>query len=102
MILNSKKLIGVLVVAVLVLGVAGIALADPVTITGTINETDGRYVLEAGGKKVILDTNVEQSLLGRPVSVTGTLQTDDSGNEVMMDIEHIQNKRDLTDHPQWQ
>jgi hypothetical protein len=89
MIQTSKKMIGVLMVALLVLGMASAAFADPVTVSGTIIETDDNYLLDTGDKKFILDGEVDEDMVNQDVSVTGELGTDDGGNEVLT-IESIE------------
>ena len=100
MIQISKKITGVLMVALLVLGLASIAHAETVTLTGTIVQSDGVYMLDTGAKKVILDGGVDQGMLNRKVKVIGTLGTDSNGKEIMTDIEDIQDPTNV-ENPQW-
>ena len=91
MIQTSKKIIGVMLVALMVLCMASVAIADPVTIDGKIVQSDDQYVLDTGDKKIILDGDIEEDMVNQEASVTGTMGKDDSGNEVLT-VESIELK----------
>ena len=91
MIRNSKKLIGVLMVAVLVLGLASAAIADPVTISGKIVQSDDQYLLDTGEKQILLSGDIDEDMVNQEFNVTGTMGTDDNGKEVLT-VESVESK----------
>ena len=95
-----KKLFGVLVAVLLVLGMTSIALADQVSITGMIVQSGDRYMLDTGAKKIILDCAIDANEVNQRVTVTGNLKTDGNGNEVLTEIEDIQPVLN-NENPQW-
>ena len=97
---NLKKLFGVLVAVLLVLGMTSIALADQVSITGMIVQSGDRYMLDTGAKKIILDCAIGANEVNQRVKVTGNLKTDGNGNEVLTEIEDIQPALN-NENPQW-
>ncbi len=97
---NLKKLFGVLVAVLLVLGMTSIALADQVSITGMIVQSGDRYMLDTGTKKIILDCAIDANEVNQRVKVTGNLKTDGNGNEVLTEIEDIQPVLN-NENPQW-
>ena len=89
----AKKMVVGLMIFALVLGLASIALADTVTVSGQVIAADGGgFALEADDKTYVLKgDSVKDDMIDQQVEVTGTVSQDDGGNDVIT-VESIQVK----------
>ncbi len=84
----TKKILNVALILLMVIVLAGPAMADVVTMTGKIILVEDYLMLDAGDKKYFLDGEVEDDLINQEVEAKGTVEKNSDDNEFLV-IESI-------------
>lgn len=83
--MKMKKMIATGLAVLLVIAFAGLALAQAVTLTGTVEMSDDGPVLNADGQTYILDGSDLDDMVGKNVTVTGSVEGEGDAKTLLVE-----------------